>query len=128
MATIYICSNNETLADGVIADRQRYDEHIDDAVLQTCREFDNIGDIEIECKSLFHDWHGGKFYRAGAKIDGKKYGYRCGHVATLEVEPSAELIALVDKIADSLDARLTAIGLLEDQENDAEVAAEFDAE
>ncbi len=118
MKTIYVCSNLETLADGVIGDSQRYVDDIREAVSEVCRKFSVYNAIEVKSDGFFANWHGGKFYRAGETVGRNKFGYRMGNVATLELDPSDELIALVDLIDDALDAKLKEIGKLEDATDD----------
>ena len=120
MATIYICANNETLADGRIANRDRWDDSIDDAILETCNRFEKYGEIETKAASIFQDWHGGKFDRCGSLHGGVTFGYRCGWAATLEENPSDELRKLVEDADEFLTTLIDKIGAME-----AEEEAEF---
>lgn len=126
---VFVCANDETLADGIIEDRQFYADSITDAVGDVCRWLDDQG-YDSKCASRFRDWHGGRFdhgnNRIGMKLGNDVYGYRNGWVVTLEKNPSAELTAVVDKASDMLSDKLYAVGTLEDADKaDAIKAAEL---
>lgn len=124
--TIYVCANHETLADGIIDDRQFYSDSINEAISDVCRWIDDQG-CDSKCEGYFADWHGGKFYRAGETIGADVYGHKNGGVCVLAKNPSNELKAIVDAASDKLSEKLHAIGKLEEQdraEREAEAAAE----
>jgi hypothetical protein len=121
---VYVCSNHETLARHL--DHDHYKEEIDDAVSEAGRMLDDAG-YYSQRAGYFPDWHGGKFAGAGQVLGGKKYGYRCGNVATLAIDPSPELVAAIDAADAALDERLGAITKAAEEE-EAEDAIEVDEE
>lgn len=111
-AKVYVCSNQETLRDGYVSEPEAYSDQISMAVSEAMRLLDDAG-CDSQSAGFFKDWHGGK-----------KYGYRCGWVATLEVDPSAEVIAAIDAADTLLTERLTAIGKQEEADQAAAAAEE----
>lgn len=116
---IYVCANHETIGDGIISDQGWYQDEINEAISAVRREIGDIGYDDQESR-IFSEWHGGKFDSAGVVIGSEKFGYRSGFVATLQRNPSAELEAAVDKASSSLDAKLRAIGRMEDEQLERE--------
>lgn len=119
---IYVCGNAEILADGLIEKHYQYPwcELIDLAVQETCDmlrdKYEHEHDLDIVTRSTFRDWRGGELYRAGSVINGSQYGYRDGFVATWAINPSDELIRIIQEANDFLYGKLKEIGEQEDQE------------
>lgn len=110
---IYVCSNHETICDGYVSDRECYSSEIESAIQSACLAIEAAGH-DYATDGLFPHWNGGKFYSAGAIVGGHQYGYRSGHVATLAVDPSEEVKAVIRQADDMLSERLAAVGKLED--------------
>jgi hypothetical protein len=123
MATIYVCSNNETLADGHLNDYQRGSwqaETLVDIVSEACWMISDAGH-EAETSCIFQDWNGGKHYKAGGLVGDTKWGYSAGFVVTHERNPSSELIALIERVDDYIRDKLAEASEQEDSEAEEEV-------
>ena len=106
MATIYVCTNAETLCSGYADDiDSAYHAEIaecgSDAAFASLEVAEESGH-EVRQSSDFRAWNGGKFSRqCGEKLGNTTYGYATKFVATTEVDPTAELIAWIDAASDA---------------------------
>lgn len=128
MATIYICSNTETLCDGYCegidtSDRDAIAEAGIDAAIAALVPAESNGH-KVTLASLFSDWNGGKYReQCGKIVAGVRYGYAVPYIATLEENPSPELIAWMDKASGACASALA--GAADDQRaSDAAHASE----
>lgn len=112
-ATIYLCGNDELLCDGLIQNSEMYADYISFAAV--AKMIDDSGIAEAETESIFRDWQGGKFYSAGSVINGKKFGYKARYACTLAVNPSKELIALVERADVMIREELASVAAMEDE-------------
>lgn len=109
LTVVHVCTNHALLTDGLLSDRNPYTDQINSALSDVCRFIDDSGIAVSRCESFHADWAGGKFYRPGNVIAGKVFGYRCGHVCTLQVNPGDDLRQVVDDAGELLAEKLSEI-------------------
>lgn len=100
---IAICGNAETVTSGYFLKGYDMDDEaawIVQAGAAMIRE--SRHNVDHEIKSFFSDWNGGKYFTAGTVINGHEYGYACGNVATLEVDPPQWLKDLIDQASEAM--------------------------
>ena len=103
--TIYICSNNETLADGYF-DWENLDE-IECELDEIIKAGEDMveSDLRVMCQydSVFRNWHGGKRENnVGITIKGVTYGYPGNWVMTHAQNPPQWLRDLCDRAQEAM--------------------------
>ena len=96
--TVWVCSNTETLADGVVdLDSPDRAEIANAYTLVACRMIDDSGLAVSRCDERFPNWHGGMRCSAGKAIGGRPWGHRAGWIACHERDVTPELRAVMDE-------------------------------